>query len=106
MALSQRRPILLMVFPNNFFLWNGVNAYIENSTSNYTIDARPLLKYYFERARVNPNKISRSSLELIILSWLKEIIYSEKSPKNLDSSQQWLLQSGLYAALSGGKVVG
>lgn len=104
MALSQRRPILLMVFPNDFFLWNGNNAYIENSQPNYVIDARLVLKHYFEKTNINPNTISSGSLEIIILSWLGEIIYSEKSPKNLDSSQQWLLQSGLYAALSQVKV--
>lgn len=101
-----KTPYFLMVFPNDFFLWNGNNAYIENSQPNYVIDARLVLKHYFEKTNINPNTISSVGLEIIIVSWLGEIIYSEKSPKNLDSSQQWLLQSGLYAALFGGKVVG
>ncbi len=45
---------------------------------------------------------SEASLELIITSWLGEIIYSERLPKNIEASQHWLIESGLYAALLGG----
>jgi len=34
---------------------------------------------------------------------LGEIIHSEKPPEALDDSQRWLIDSGLYAALVGGK---
>jgi hypothetical protein len=73
------------------------------SKPTYTIDARPIFQPYFEQAGVTADQISGHSLELITTAWLGEIIYAEKSAKELDKSQHWLIESGLYVALSGGK---
>jgi hypothetical protein len=96
-------PFFLMVFPNRFYLWTDADVQLEQSEPTYTIDAKPILQPYFERARVTADQISGQSLELIIASWLGEIIYSEKPPEDVDESQQWLIDSGLYDALVGGK---
>ncbi len=61
------------------------------------------LEPYFKQAGVKADKISRQSLELIILSWLGQIIHSDKLPENIEASQRWLIDSGLYAVLAGGK---
>jgi hypothetical protein len=66
-------------------------------------DASSILQPYFERAGVTADQISGGSLELIVTSWLGEIIHSEQLPEKIDASQQWLIDSGLYAALIGGK---
>jgi hypothetical protein len=97
-------PYFLMVFPDQFYLWTDADIQSAQKQPSYTIDARPILQPYFERARVSANQISGSSLELIVSHWLGEIIYSEKPPKALDDSQHWLIDSGLYAALSGGQL--
>jgi hypothetical protein len=96
-------PYYLMVFPDRFYLWAGAAVHLDQSEPTYTIDARPILQPYFEQAGVTADQISGQSLELIAASWLGEIIHSEKSTEELDKSQRWLIDSGLYAALSGGK---
>lgn len=98
-----KAPYFLMVFPDRFYLWTDADAQSEQSEPTYTIDARPILQPYFERAGVTAEQISDQSLELIIESWFWAIIYSEKSPAELDESQKWLVDSGLYNALAGGK---
>ncbi len=92
-----------MVFPDKFYLWSNAEAYQEQSEPTYAIDASPILQPYFERAGVTADQISEGSLELIITSWLGEIIHSDQLPENIDASQQWLIESGLYAALAGGR---
>jgi hypothetical protein len=92
-----------MVFPDRFYLWTDADAQSEQSEPTYTIDARPILQSYFEGAGVTAEQISDQSLELIIESWLWQIIHSEKSPEDIDESQQWLVNSGLYNAVVGGK---
>jgi hypothetical protein len=47
--------------------------------------------------------IAIDSYELIILSWLGQIIHSDKLPENIEASQRWLIDSGRYSALAGGK---
>jgi hypothetical protein len=98
-----KAPYFLMVFPDKFYLWSNAEAAQDQSEPTYTIDASPILQPYFDRAGVTPDQISGGSLELIITSWLGEIIYSEQLPGQIDASQQWLIESGLYAALVGGK---
>lgn len=99
-----KAPYFLMVFPDKFYLWSDAEAYQDQSEPTYTINASPILQPYFERAGVTADQISEASLELIVTSWLGEIIHSEQLPKNLDASQHWLIESGLYAALVGGKL--
>ena len=48
--------------------------------------------------------ISGQNLELIVSSWLGEIIYGESATTIMDESQQWLINSGLCEALHGGKI--
>lgn len=98
-----KAPYFLMVFPDKFYLWSSAEADQEQSEPNYTIDAYPILQPYFERAGVASDQISKDSLELIVTSWLGEIIHADQLPENIDASQQWLIESGLYAALVGGK---
>jgi hypothetical protein len=98
-----KAPYFLMVFPDRFYLWTGADAQSDQRELTYTIDARPILQPYFEGARVTAEQISGQSLELIVASWLGTIIYSEKSPEDIDESQRWLVDSGLYDAVVGGK---
>jgi hypothetical protein len=99
-----KAPYFLMVFPDKFYLWSNAETYQDQSEPTYTIDASPILQPYFERAGVAADQISGASLELIVASWLGEIIHSNQLPENIDASQQWLIESGLYAALVGGKL--
>ncbi|MBW4657054.1 MAG: hypothetical protein KME15_00110 [Drouetiella hepatica Uher 2000/2452] len=98
-----KAPYLLMVFPDKFYLWAGAEIHLDQSEPDYIIDARPILQPYFEQAGVRGDRISGQSLVLIVESWLGEIIYSKKSFETLNDSQHWLIKSGLYAALAGGK---
>lgn len=98
-----KAPYFLIVFPDKFYLWTDAEAHLDQSEPTYTIDARPILQPYFGRAGVTADQISGQSLELIVASWLGEIIHSEKLPENVDASQHWLIDSGLYTALAGGK---
>jgi hypothetical protein len=97
-----KAPYFLMVFPDQFYLWTDADAQLDQSEP--TLDARPILQPYLERAGVTAEKISSQSLELIVESWLREIIYSENPHEDLDESQHWVIDLGLHAALAGGKI--
>ena len=101
-SILPNAPYFLIVFPDKFYLWIDEN-HIEESKPAYIIDAYSILQPYFERAEVTASQISGQSLELIVAAWLGEIIYSPKLPETIDDSQRWVMDSGLYAALTGGK---
>ncbi len=97
-----KAPYFLMVFPDRFYLWTGAAAQLDQSQPTHNIDARPILQPYFVQTGVSANQITSQSLELIVTSWLSKIINSEKVPEEIDDSQRWLIESGLYAAVAGG----
>jgi len=95
-------PYFLMVFPDHFYLWENSKSNHELIEPTYVIDARPILQPYFEQAGIIADQVSGQSLELIVASWLSEIMH--KTPDELDASQQWLIDSGLYGAVVGGSL--
>ncbi|MBW4462107.1 MAG: hypothetical protein KME47_17970 [Nodosilinea sp. WJT8-NPBG4] len=96
-------PYFLMAFPDKFYLWVDAEAHPEQSDPTYTIDAHPILQPYFDKAGVTADQISGQSLELIVASWIGELLHSKQAPETFDKSLQWLVESGLNNALSGGK---
>lgn len=99
-----KAPYFLMVFPDKLYLWVSNEAYLDYSEPTYAVDANSIFQPYLDRAGVKAEQISGQSLALIVASWLGEIIDSEKPPENIDNAQRWLVDSGLYAALIGGKL--
>jgi hypothetical protein len=98
----QKIPFFLMAFPDRFYLWIEPDIYSSQSEPTYIIEAIPVLKPYFERAGIIPEKIRGDSFELLVASWLADLINSEKLPEEFDESQRWLIDSELYMAISGG----
>ena len=95
-------PYFLMVFPDRFYLWTNTQLNQELIEPTYSIDALPVLQPYLNQSGITVDHVSGQSLELIVASWLNEIIH--KTPDELDASQQWLIDSGLYAAVAGGSL--
>ena len=100
----QKIPFFLMAFPDHFYLWTEPDIYSNQSKPTYIIDALSVLKPYFERAGIMPEKIRGDSFELLVASWLSDMINSEQLPEEFDQSQRWLIDSGLYMAISGGNL--
>ena len=83
---------LLLGYVNIFLLFFVV-------TLGFKVDT---LQPYFDQSGVSAERVSGHSLELIIASWLNEIIH--KKADEIDSSQQWLIESGLYNAVVDGSI--
>jgi hypothetical protein len=92
-------PFFLIAFPDRFYLWTQSNTKLGYSLPDYTIDAEPLLKRYFTQSGIDPQKVSGRSFELIVSSWISEIVNSDRLP-----TEKWLIDSGLYATIAGGRL--
>ncbi len=95
-------PYFLLALPDRFYLWNNSDSTPDLIPPTHVVDARSTLEPYFERAGVFPNQISGQSLELIVAAWLTELLHNEHV--ELDSSQQWIIESGLRDAVYGGSL--
>ncbi|MBR8837015.1 MAG: hypothetical protein DSM106950_24175 [Stigonema ocellatum SAG 48.90 = DSM 106950] len=102
-GIYPKAPYFLMVFPDKFYLWANVDAQLDISEPTYAVDARSILKPYLDKAGITPGqKISSQSLVLIVASWLSKILYNDLPLGETDEPEQWLVDSGLYAAIAGG----
>jgi hypothetical protein len=101
-AIFPKSSYFLIAFPDKFYLW--VNTSKNKDEPDYTIDAKPLIQKYFEKTDTQPNQISGISFEIIIASWLQEMIFSEELPEHIDREKSWLVESGLYQALRGSNI--
>lgn len=95
-------PFFLLALPDRFYLWKNNGKHYEVDKPNYAIDAEPVLRPYLERTGITVEQISSQSLELILTSWLNELVH--KKLEELESSERWLVDSGLYDALVGGRL--
>lgn len=98
-----KAPYFLMVFPDKLYLWSNADIYTNEGQPTYTIDASPILQPYFDRVGIPVDQMSSDSLILVVMSWLAEILHADQRPDSIDTTQKWLIESGLYDALAGGK---
>jgi hypothetical protein len=92
---------LLLALPDRLYLWKDSGNTPELVEPTYELDAMPFLQPYYERANISPDHLSSQSFELIVTSWLNELIQSG-IPANVPEAQRQLLQeSGLLEALKG-----
>jgi hypothetical protein len=86
----------LLVLPDRFFLWEGAAEAPEE------YDAGPVLRPYFERAGVTLGAISGAGFELLVSSWLSDVLHADRAPDSSDKVPKWLTASGLLDAIKGG----
>ncbi|MCP4404625.1 MAG: hypothetical protein GY801_45895 [bacterium] len=75
----------------------------ETTDEPYTIDVRAVFQSYFKQHEGADSGLSHDSFEMLVASWLSEVIHAPK-PGEIDSetSTKWLFDSGLYQAIKGG----
>jgi hypothetical protein len=94
----------LLALPDRLYLWKDAGNKSELVEPTYEIDAAPFFQPYFAAARVSPDKLTSQSFELIVTSWLRELVRSGLPADVPEPQRRSLLESGLLDALKGGSV--
>ncbi len=96
-------PYFLLAFPDHFYLWKHADTC--ESDEPYMVDVRAIFQSYFEGNTDGEPGLSHDSFEMLVASWLGEVIHAPKHNGNdREASMQWLFDSGLYPAIEGGQV--
>ncbi|MFN8489527.1 MAG: hypothetical protein U0350_18230 [Caldilineaceae bacterium] len=103
-ALVPATPYFLLVLPDYIYLWRSKDlANIENPP-DYKVETQVVLADYLQRLSRPLREISEYSLELLVNSWLKDIVNLPQLAQD-DPAQRWLIESGLYNAIQKGSVI-
>ena len=97
-------PYFLVALPNKFFLWKNGDAADLESKPTYTVDAAPLLTPYAEKIGRTLSELNGIGLEGVVAAWLRDLIYFGKKPAIDTDTMYWLIQSGLYETIAGGRL--
>ena len=102
--LLPNAPFFLLALPDNFYLSDNSNTDSEMAEPIETVNPRPFLQPYYESFGVSPDGLTARSFEFIVQSWLERVLAAEKPQNLIGNNQDWLINSGLFDKLAGGRL--
>lgn len=103
-GIVPRSNYFMLAMPDNLYLWRGKEMGVELAKPNYVISPEPLFKRYLDSTNVNANKIGDKSLEILINSWISDLMQSGLPDDLPEPQRSMLVESGLVDAIRGGRV--
>ena len=94
----------LIVTPDRLYLWKGAGEQPDLIQPTYEIDAQPIFKSYLERVGVATGDLSGAAFELLVESWLSDLMRFDKQAQKLASDARLLVESGLLDAVKDGRI--
>lgn len=103
--LLPRVKYFLLALPDHFYLWKDVEPTPEEVIPTYDVNPAPFLQPYYEKIGLPPEKLSRTSFEMILTSWLGEMQQIDTVPNHLPlETWQWLQESGVLDTIRAGRI--
>ena len=103
-GVAPKSRFLLLALPDRLYLWKDAENTPDLLEPTYELDAAPFFQPYYARAHCSPDQLTAESFELIVTSWLNELIRSGISANVPETERRSLQESGLLDAIKGGSV--
>lgn len=105
-----RAPYFLLVLPDAMYLWDDRDGKLFSDPRlqdggrppDYRADTSAALSPYLDGMPFALEELGGRSLEMVVASWLTGVMNSEVRE---EPGLRWLLDSGLYEAIRGGRIV-
>ncbi len=99
-----RADFFLMVTPDRLYLWKQSGNQPDLVEPAYEINAQPIFARYFERSGVDPRLVSSPAFELVVDSWLADLMRSDALSSKRAAERNGLSDSGFLAAIRDGRI--
>lgn len=103
-AMLPDAPYFLLALPERFYLWSEADSAEPLAAPDYEVPAESLLIDYIDAPQTSLDRLSEDSLELLVGSWLMNLVNANISEETAQSHDRWLFESGLYDAIRNGDV--
>lgn len=106
LAHGDTRPadFFLLVTPEWIYLWKDPGIEPVELPPTFTIDARPLLKPYFDSAKVSASGIDGLAFQLVVGSWFADLSRLGTRTERPMTVPEGLTESKLLQAINNGRV--
>jgi hypothetical protein len=92
----------MIVTPDRLYLWRGLKPETEAVLPDFVVDSRPLFLPYLQKTSVDLDRISRFVFEMLVISWLSDLVYARRETEGMEPDQAWLMDSGFLDATRDG----
>lgn len=104
-SIIQPSPYFLLALSDSFHLWRNADKADSQSAPDYSVPAAQVLAAYLKDSSISLDSISSYGLEMLVSSWITQVIISDLKPETTAPEQQWLFESGLYQAIHDGSII-
>lgn len=94
----------LMVTPDRLYLWKRSGNQPDLVEPAYEIDAQPIFAPYFERSGVDPRLVSGPAFELMVDTWLADLMRPGPLSGRSAAERNGLSESGFLTAIRDGRI--
>ncbi len=102
-SAMQTAPYFILALPDRLYLWKDATS-AGTVTPDYTVDTGAVLQPYLSSIKSPLRDLTEQSFELVIRSWLEDLVKKNIKPDPQSPGQRWLIDSGLYDRVKDGKV--
>lgn len=95
---TQRSALFALIVPDHIYTWRA--AAPPDALPDEDIDARPVLRPYFQRAGVTPRDVRARAFEELVAWWLEDMARAGEH-----AAKPKLRKSGLLDAVKGARIV-
>jgi hypothetical protein len=97
-------PFFLLAMTNCFYLWTPETSRDAQTLPEYAIETRAALAPYIRSLNRPLEEISKPGYELLVSSWLQDLMYADLTREDLSPGLRSIIDSGLHAAIRGGSM--
>lgn len=101
-GLLPNAPYFLLALPDTFYLWKNTDNTSDPVEPMQKVNPQPFLQPYFGSSEITSNDLTGRSFNLVVTSWLNQVIRAQNTQELVNENQDWLISSGLYNQLAGG----
>jgi hypothetical protein len=96
-------PFFMMAYPRTLFLWRLETP--AEGDPDFQAPTESILLDYAPQLSAPAFSVQQSSLEIVIQSWLADLIAGIRQPKQASKAEQMLVSAGVYDQIRNGSVV-
>ena len=94
----------LLVTRDRLYLWKDAGTDPVELSPTHEVDAEAIFAPYFDRAGIDSRNVGGHAFELIVATWLGDVMWSAVSTEEHGDDRDWLERSGFRAAVEGGRI--
>ena len=100
-ALIPKSKFFLLALPGSLYLWRNITS-ADAVQADYKVRAVEVLEPYV--GDIPLEQLSENSLELVLRSWLSNLVSSNLTRETAGPGLRWVFDSGLYETIQHGSI--